>query len=166
MYNQLIDSVLQSISVACLESKLTIATAESVTSGAIQLLLCQGEQCTSYYQGGITVYNNEQKEKVLKISKHITAYNNAVTEDVAIAMAIAASKHFSADIGIGITGFAVKDNICDKAYAYIAICCEQVIVVKHRLKVRLKDKEQNQLCLGIKSLYLLAHFLNKVKVCA
>lgn len=150
---------IQHISKICIEKKLSIASAESVTSGAIQYLLSQAENCTLFYQGGLTVYNNDQKFQLLSIPKELTAKNYAVSEEVAKSMAISVAHHYQTDIGLGITGFAVKDEICQHLHAFVAISHGNIIVQKRKLKVYMDDKLTNQFYYAMKSLMLLDSYL-------
>ncbi len=128
-------SMINEIGRQCLSSGYTLSTAESVTSGYLQFLFSQGDDCTSYYQGGITVYNNMQKCRQLGISLSVTNGNHGVSRLVAEQLALAANDHFKTDIGLGITGFAYRDGHLNITvpHAFVAIavkgkavCCRKV----------------------------------------
>lgn len=86
--------------------KETIAVAESVTSGALQLALSSVFEASFFYQGGLTAYNLGQKFKHLSVEPIHAESVNCVSEKVADDMALGISILFGSDWGIGITGYA------------------------------------------------------------
>lgn len=82
----------------------SIAVAENITSGCLQMLFGSVDQAASYFQGGITTLNNQQLSGMLGIeainSKNRTDLNMAITIDMAKAVAT----KFNSDIGIAING--------------------------------------------------------------
>ena len=86
----------------------TIAVAESVTSGHLQAALSQAENARAFYQGGITAYNLGQKSRHLSVEPIHALDCNCVSDIVSRQMALGVRELFSADFGIGITGYAAK----------------------------------------------------------
>lgn len=84
----------------------TLAVAESVTSGHLQVTFSLAQQATSFYQGGITAYNLGQKSRHLKIDPIHGEICNCVSEQIAVDMATHICGLFSSSWGIGITGYA------------------------------------------------------------
>ena len=112
----------------------TIAVAESVTSGLLQLALSQAENAAEFYQGGITAYNLGQKSRHLIVEPiHALAFNS-VSEKVAQEMALNVCSLFSSDWGMGITGYAspVPESE-NKLFAWYAIAHQDSIVVSKKI---------------------------------
>lgn len=84
----------------------TIAVAESVTSGLLQLTLAQAEQASTFYQGGISVYNLGQKYRHLNVEPIHALAVNCVSAKVSEEMALNVRNLFNSDWGIGVTGYA------------------------------------------------------------
>src|ERR1700754_936950 len=87
----------------CVANRLTIAVAESVSAGAIQLLLSTAQDAALFFQGGITAYNLGQKSRHLSIEPIYAENCNCVDNAVSIEMAKGVCSLFSSQIGIGIT---------------------------------------------------------------
>jgi PncC family amidohydrolase len=107
----------------CNEHHLTIAVAESVTAGCLQLLLSTAEGAQEFFQGGITAYNVAQKSIHLDIEPIFAEKCNGVDENIALSMALNICSVFRSQVGIGITGYAAKvpeENI-NQLFAFIAI---------------------------------------------
>lgn len=96
--------IINEIGKYCLSNGFTLSLAESVTSGYLQYLFSQGEDSSLYFQGGITLYNNQQKFKQFGISPLLTQNNNGVSPLVTELLAKGANLNFETDLGIGITG--------------------------------------------------------------
>ena len=100
------EQVLEQIGNYLKSKKETIAVAESVTSGALQLAISSIFEASLFYQGGLTAYNLGQKFKHLSVEPIHAQAVNCVSEKVADDMAIGISKLYGSDWGIGITGYA------------------------------------------------------------
>lgn len=99
----------------------TIAVAESVTAGCIQLLLSTGMGAQDFFQGGITVYNNVQKSVHLNIDRLFADSCDGVHPLIARQMALNVCKLFNAQVGIGITGYATKSEDVEELFAFVAV---------------------------------------------
>src|SRR5215471_19316107 len=86
--------------------KETVAVAESVTAGQLQLLFSTLPNADEFFQGGITVYNLGQKTRQLNIDPIHAQSCNSVSEKIATDMATNVAKKFVSDWGIGVTGYA------------------------------------------------------------
>ena len=86
--------------------ELTIATAESCTGGMLAALLTDIEGAGHGFDRGFVTYSTESKTELLGIEPDLLERNEAVSEVVARAMAEGALSRSTADIAIGITGFA------------------------------------------------------------
>jgi nicotinamide-nucleotide amidase len=94
-------------------SGLTIAAAESLTTGLVQTRLGSCSGSSSYYKGGITAYSIHQKVEHLGVDGKHAAAVNCVSERVARQMARGVCKMFDSDIGIATTGYAEPDPTRD-----------------------------------------------------
>jgi len=102
--------------------KETVAVAESVTAGAIQLAISSIMDAGKFYQGGITAYNIAQKYKHLGVEPIHALEVNCVSEKVAGEMALNVLGLFNSDWGIAITGYASPVPESDnQVFAYYAI---------------------------------------------
>ena len=82
----------------------SIAVAENITTGCLQMLFGSVDQASTYFQGGITTLNNHQLSTILGVeainNKNRTDLNMGITIDMAKAVAA----KFNSDIGIAING--------------------------------------------------------------
>lgn len=114
--------IVQLIGNILIEKQQTIAVAESVTSGHIQVALSTAADAAKFYQGGITVYNLGQKSRHLHVEPIHAMACNCVSEQVAYEMALEICKLFNSDWGMAITGYASKvPESNNELYAYYAI---------------------------------------------
>jgi nicotinamide-nucleotide amidase len=88
------------------KNQLYCAFAESCTAGLATSLITEIPGSSEVLWGGVTVYSNNAKIKLLGISPHIINEYGAVSREVAAAMALGVSEVSGAHIGIGITGIA------------------------------------------------------------
>lgn len=139
--------IINEIGKYCQTQKLTLSVAESVTSGYLQFLFSHGEQTTSYFQGGITLYNNFQKFKQFSISHSLTSPNNGVSPLVAELLARETNLYFNTNLGIGITGFAHEDLEYEilEPHCYIAIAFNDKIIYSDKIQANLGSMELNQI---------------------
>ncbi len=140
------ENLLNTIRDHLLHEKETIAVAESVTSGMLQFSFSQVEEASLFYEGGITVYNLQQKVRQLAVDPIHARQTNCVSEKVAEQMAKHVARLFSSNWGIGITGYAApvpEGN--NEVYAHIAIAHGKNICYKGRIEASEKNSmEANQ----------------------
>jgi nicotinamide-nucleotide amidase len=99
---------------AMLKSRgLTLSTAESCTGGWIGKMLTDTPGSSLYYDGGWIVYNNEAKERDLRVPVAMIHEHGAVSEPVAKAMAEGALRTSGADLAVAVTGIAGPDGGTD-----------------------------------------------------
>ncbi len=89
-----------------LQKALSLSVAESCTGGLLGKLLSDNPGSSAYFLGGAITYSNELKIKLLGINSEDIEQHGAVSEVVAKAMALGASKHFHSDLALSITGIA------------------------------------------------------------
>jgi len=123
----------------------TIAVAESVTSGMLQLALSTAENATGFYQGGITAYNLGQKYRHLQVEPIHAEANNCVSAHVAEQMAIAVCNLFCSDWGVAVTGYATPvPESGNKVFAYYAIALRGKPVTADRIDTNIDQPFQVQ----------------------
>lgn len=112
----------------------TIAVAESVTTGLLQLALAQADKANEFYQGGITTYNLGQKCKHLYVEPIHAQATNCVSEKVSKEMAIHVCELFNSDWGIAVTGYATAvPESGNKIFAFFSISHNGKIVAKGKM---------------------------------
>ncbi len=119
----------------CIQNGETIATAESVTSGAIQFMLSTAKEAQQIYQGGITVYNSAQKAIHLNADPVYAEKVKGVSSELSTQLARSACMLFRSQIGIGITGFAtpVPEEGINEVLAYVSITRNGELLVNEKL---------------------------------
>ncbi|MET0635480.1 MAG: CinA family protein [Chitinophagaceae bacterium] len=123
------DQIMRQIGELLIARKQTLAVAESVTSGAIQLGISGIKEASRFFHGGITTYNIAQKYHHLQVEPIHALETNCVSKQVAEQMAVNVARLFSGDWGIAITGYAVPvPESRDEVFAYYAISFRGKIV--------------------------------------
>lgn len=91
---------------------MTLAVAESCTGGLLSKIITDVPGVSSVYKGGICVYCNEVKNKLLGVSADTLEKFGAVSEQTASQMSRGVCRLFESDIGVAITGIAgpASDN--------------------------------------------------------
>lgn len=119
----------------CIHNGETIATAESVTSGAIQFILSTAKEAQQIYQGGITVYNSAQKAIHLNADPVYAEKVKGVSSALSTQLARSACTLFRSQIGIGITGFAtpVPEEDINEVFAYVSIVRNGELLINEKL---------------------------------
>ncbi len=87
-----------------------MGTAESCTGGLVASLLTSIPGSSQWFKGGIVAYNNEVKEKILKVDPQILERYGAVSEETAQAMAKGARSALMVDCALAVTGIAGPDG--------------------------------------------------------
>ena len=85
---------------------LTLAIAESCTGGLISKRITDLSGSSAYFRGGVIAYSDRVKIELLSVGEDVLAERGAVSEPVAVAMALGVADHLNTDIGVGITGIA------------------------------------------------------------
>ncbi|TXF74924.1 CinA family protein [Chryseobacterium sp.] len=143
---------------------LTLAVAESCTSGLIQNNFSQTKEAMAFFQGGMTVYNAGQKTKHLGINPIAAENCNSVSKEICEKMAVEVAAKFNAEIGISITGYAqpFPEKKVDDCFAFIAVSKNSEIILSKRIKgAKDKDIGENQQIYAEKVVKELLIFLKK-----
>ena len=122
--------------------KLTIAVAESCTSGLIQNVFSQAEDAMAFFQGGITAYNAGQKAKQLNINPIHAENCNSVSKEISEKMALEVSKRFNSELGLAITGYAqpIPEQGIEDCFAFVSLIRSSEIMFSKRIKGDPKKK--------------------------
>jgi len=96
----------QQLATILTDRKLTLATAESCTGGALSHVLTDMPGASAYFLGGVIAYHNDVKRALLGVPEKILASHGAVSLQTALAMAEGCRERFDSDIAISITGVA------------------------------------------------------------
>ena len=104
------------------DKELTVATAESCTGGLLASLLTDIEGCGHGFDRGFVTYTKQAKADLLGIDPELLDRNDAVSEPVARAMAEGALARSSADLALGVTGFAgPAGDGCEEGLVHFAL---------------------------------------------
>ena len=90
----------------CMDQGVSIAVAESCTSGIIASKITSITGSSSYFKGGIIAYQNEIKTKLLGVSEDLINKKTEVSAEVVSQMAQAVKKSFFADYSVATSGYA------------------------------------------------------------
>jgi nicotinamide-nucleotide amidase len=88
---------------------LTLAIAESLTSGALQLRVGRISGASRFFRGGITAYSLDQKVRHLGVDRAAAAAVDSASAAVAEQMARGVCDLFGTDVGAATTGYAERD---------------------------------------------------------
>jgi len=134
-------NVIRQIKDILIQRDQTIAVAESVTAGHLQVALASAENASQFFQGGITTYNLGQKSRHLNVEPIHAERCNSVSEKIAKQMGINVTSLFSSDWGIAITGYAAPVPECsiDELFAYYSICYHDLVVETKKLTAKKDD---------------------------
>ena len=100
---------------------LTVAVAESLTSGHLQALIGSVSGASGYFLGGVTAYTLEQKVALLKVERAVAEPVNCVSAQVAEQMARGVCELFGSTFGAATTGYAEPPSAGAAPQAYWCI---------------------------------------------
>tara|TARA_B100000809_G_scaffold46774_2_gene41210 strand:- start:10947 stop:12221 length:1275 start_codon:yes stop_codon:yes gene_type:complete len=105
-YHATSGDIVESVSDALKDLGLMLAVAESCTGGLVTKRLTDHPGASSSFVGGVIAYNDSVKISALDVSQQDLSRFGAVSEVVAIQMALGASKRLGSDVGLAVTGVA------------------------------------------------------------
>jgi len=120
---------------------LSVAVAESVTSGLLQCAFSNIPDASGFFQGGITAYNIGQKCRHLLVEPLHAIANDSVSEKVAQDLASNVCGLFTSNYGIGIVGYAatMPEKNIHSLFAYFAIAYEGKIIREGKITTEAKQ---------------------------
>jgi nicotinamide-nucleotide amidase len=135
--------------------KLTLATAESCTAGALAQVLANAPGAGDNFHGGFVVYTKENKTAALGVPADLIARHSAVSSEVAKAMAKGALEHCPADLAVAITGVAGPEPDEDGnpvGLVHIAVAGRDGLMIER--EHRFGEVSKDEICGGILMLAL------------
>ncbi len=90
----------------CVENDISIATAESCTSGLFASRITSITGSSSFFRGGVIAYQNDIKINLLGVLHSVLEEKTEVCSEVVEQMAKGVRDKFSADFSIAISGYA------------------------------------------------------------
>lgn len=100
------DSIEEAVVELLKEKKLTVATAESATAGLVAKRITDIAGASEVFNCAVVSYTNEIKNKILGVKNETLRKYTAVSEEVAVQMALGAKRFSGADLAVSITGLA------------------------------------------------------------
>lgn len=94
----------------CLDRGCSVATAESCTGGWIAKCLTDIAGSSVWFRGGVVAYSNALKTDLLGVDPEVLEAHGAVSEAVALAMALGALAVSEAEAAVAVTGIAGPDG--------------------------------------------------------
>ena len=85
---------------------MTLAVAESCTGGLISHRITNVPGSSAYYQGSVTAYSYDAKERIVHVRRDTLERDGAVSEQAAREMAQGVRRALQADVGLSVTGIA------------------------------------------------------------
>ncbi|WP_312766259.1 nicotinamide-nucleotide amidohydrolase family protein [Epilithonimonas sp.] len=114
----------------------SISTAESVTSGFLQLALSQMSDAEKIYKGGITAYTIEQKVKHLNIDHNEAKEVNCVSRHISEDMAKNVALMFDTEWSLATTGYATPvEESNHEVFAFYCIAYRGTIIRSDRIEL-------------------------------
>ncbi len=105
------DDTLASATGQLLKQKgIMLCTAESCTGGLIAGTITETPGSSQWFAGGVVVYSNEMKHRLLKIDPSLIVRYGAVSAEIARAMASQAAAELQCDMAVSATGIAGPDG--------------------------------------------------------
>lgn len=98
--------IIQQLAAQLTYQNLTLSTAESCTGGGLAYALTSVAGSSQWFMGGIVSYSNQAKEHLLHVDAQLIQQHGAVSEAVALAMAIGAQQQLQTHLAIATTGIA------------------------------------------------------------
>lgn len=106
VYGENDETLWQAVVELLTEQKLTLATAESCTAGLIAKRITDVSGSSLAFEGGWVTYTNAMKMSQLGVKAQTLEQHNAVSEPVALQMALGAIERSGADFALSVTGLA------------------------------------------------------------
>lgn len=123
-----------------------VSVAESVTAGLLQAALASAETALKFFEGGITVYNINQKVRHLGVNKQKAEECNCASQQTAEEMAAGVCRLFKTEWGISVTGYNTAVPESDfKLFSYFSIVRGNEIQVSERIDLTNEKPEEAQL---------------------
>lgn len=114
----------------------SIAIAESVTSGFLQLAFSQMPSAEQFFKGGITAYTIEEKVKHLNVDFDEAQATNCVSRNICEVMALNVASLFDSEWSIATTGYATPvEDSNNQIYIYYCIAYRGTIIRSDKIEL-------------------------------
>ena len=110
MFSPELKALSQEIGRLLLEKKQVLTLAESCTGGLISALMTDTAGSSAWFDSGLITYSNQAKQDLLKVQQSSLDKYGAVSEEVAMEMAIGALQQGRATLAASVTGIAGPDG--------------------------------------------------------
>ncbi len=117
---------------ALIDRGLTVATAESLTGGALCARLVDVPGASNAVRGGVCTYATELKAQILGVDPEQLARTGPVDGEVARQMAHGVRRMMGADIGLATTGVAGPGSVDGHPAGTVHVACETPDGQHHR----------------------------------
>ena len=151
MYPEILIIMAEDLINACRKNEIKLALAESCTGGLVAGCITSISGSSDVFDRGFVTYSNQAKNEMLGVGLDILENSGAVSEQVAIAMAMGAIANSNADIALSITGVAGPSGSTDEkpvGLVHMAVArkgfevkCERHIFKGDRERVRIQSVE-------------------------
>ena len=142
---QILGSAVYGVDVASLEEVVvralrergkTIAFAESCTGGLVGDLITNTPGASEVFLGGLIVYTDEMKKRLLGVDEDVLAEYGAVSREVAIQMAEKAREKVGTDLALSLTGLAGPgdDGVHTVGTVFVALAAPEQTYVRRLYK--------------------------------
>ncbi len=119
-----------------IESGKTIAVAESCTGGLVGDLITNTPGASEVFLGGLIVYTDEMKKRLLGVDEDVLDEYGAVSREVAIQMAEKAREKVGTDLALSLTGLAGPgdDGVHTVGTVFVALAAPEQTYVRRLYK--------------------------------
>ena len=130
----------------CFDHDISVAVAESVSSGCLQLLFSSEAQAGLFFEGGITTYSCRQKARHLGIPQEICDPCNGVAMEISQRMALAVCDVFNAKLGLSLTGYAspIPEQQIYDLFAFGTVALDGKVIFSDKLVSTKQEPEEIQ----------------------
>ncbi|MDQ7037679.1 MAG: nicotinamide-nucleotide amidohydrolase family protein [Aquificota bacterium] len=117
------------------EKGLTLSTAESCTAGLLSARIVNVPGSSEYFLGGVVVYSNDLKVKLLGVREETLKRYGAVSEETCLEMLEGLKEKFRTDCGVAITGIAGPGGTERKpeGLTYVGVYLRERMVVERHI---------------------------------
>ena len=110
MFSPELKALSEDIGALLMANKHVLTLAESCTGGLISALITNTAGSSAWFDSGLVTYSNQAKQDLLKVQQSALAQYGAVSEQVAMEMALGALQQGRATIAASVTGIAGPDG--------------------------------------------------------
>ncbi len=110
MFSPELKALSQELGELLLAKKHVLTLAESCTGGLISALITNTAGSSAWFESGLVTYSNQAKQDLLKVKETTLTQYGAVSEQVAMEMAIGALQQGRSTIAASVTGIAGPDG--------------------------------------------------------